>query len=61
MSSPEVILVDQDATQAEAGGSGVRDAGGVEGPAETVDPGQEDRDRSRRIYDFVSRASHIFL
>ena len=43
VSSPEVILVDQNATQAEAGGSVVRDAGVAEGPVETVDHGQEER------------------
>ena len=43
VSSLEVILVDQDATQAKAGGSGVRDADDVEGPVKTVDPRQEER------------------
>ena len=43
VSSPEVILVDQDATQVGVKGSEAKDAGDVEGPAETVDPRQEER------------------
>ena len=42
MPPPEVIVVDEEATQVGAGVSEAKDAGGVEGPAETEDPKQDE-------------------
>ena len=42
MPPPEVIVVDEEATHVGAGVSEARDAGGVERPAETEDPKQDE-------------------
>ena len=43
MPPPEVIVVDEEATQVEAGVLEAKDVGGVEGPAEMEVPKQDEK------------------